>query len=147
MAKIITFLIINFIVSFIADIILNDLSKSTKYKSFASLAPYFENKYITVAGIYAGITIVKALLIQMLLSKVVLGYYIPITINDLVKYSLLAYILGYIIDVLIEKLSIFGESLDKFYEVVGSGHSGAAAFVFSIIMSYFLQNNLLPLLK
>ena len=91
MAKVITFLIINFIVSFMADI--------------------------------------------------------PITKEHLVKYCVLGYILGYIIDMLIEKLSIFGKSLDKFYEIVGSGHSGAAAFVVSIIMSYFLQNNLLPLLK
>ena len=147
MAKVVTFLLINFIVSFMADILLNDLSKSTEYKSFASLAPYFKDKYITVAGIYAGLTIVKALLIQMLLSKAVLGYYIPTTVQELVKYCVLGYILGYIIDVLIEKLSIFGKSLDKFYEIVGSGHSGAAAFVVSIVMSYFLQNNLLPLLK
>ena len=32
----------------------------------------------------------------------------------------------------------------KFYETVGSGHSGAIAFIFSILISYFLQNNLLP---
>ena len=147
MEKIYTFLLINFIVSFIADIVLNDLSKIEKYHYFTSLAPYFKDKYITVAGIYAGITIVVALIFQIVISKTLLGYYIPITNNELLHYCILAYILGYIIDKAIEKLSIFGKSLDKFYEIVGSGHSGAVAFIVSIIMSYFLQNNLLPLLK
>ena len=43
-----TFIFINFIVSFISDIMLNDLanSKQTKYISpiITSLKPYFENK-------------------------------------------------------------------------------------------------------
>jgi len=141
-----TFILINFIVSFISDIVLNDLSTLTQYKSLASLAPYFKNKYIVEAGVYAGLTIVVALLGLFMLSKSVFGYYVPSSGFQLAQYCCLAYILGYIIDVLIEKLSIFGTSLDKFYETVGSGHSGAIAFIFSILISYFLQNNLLPIL-
>ena len=142
-----TFIFINFIVSFISDILLNDLSTLNNYKSFASLAPYFKDKYIVEAGLYAGLTIVVALILIMILSNIALGYYVPKTGYQLAQYCCLAYILGYIIDVLIEKLSVFGTSLDKFYETVGSGHSGAIAFVFSIMISYFLQHNLLPTLK
>ena len=147
MNNVFTFVFITFIVSFISDIVLNDLSTLTQYKSLASLAPYFKDKYIVEAGVYAGLTIVVALICLMMLSSVTLGYYMPKTGLQLAHYCCLAYILGHIIDVLIEKLSVFGTSLDKFYETVGSGHSGALAFMFSIIISYFLQNNLLPLLK
>ena len=147
MNNVFTFIFINFIVSFVADIILNDLSKLTQYKSFASLAPYFKDKHIVEAGVYAGLTIVVAVVCLMMLSSIILGYYIPQSNYQLAQYCCLAYTLGYIIDVLIEKLSVFGASLDEFYETVGSGHSGALAFIFSIIISYFLQKNLLPILK
>tara|TARA_Y100000741_G_C18235415_1_gene551479 strand:+ start:482 stop:922 length:441 start_codon:yes stop_codon:yes gene_type:complete len=146
MNNVFTFIFINFIVSFISDIVLNDLSTLTQYKSIASLAPYFKDKYIVEAGVYAGLTIVVALIFLMIFSNSALGYYVPETGLQLAQYCCLAYILGYVIDVLIEKFSVFGTSLDKFYENVGSGHSGAFAFVFSIIISYFLQNNLLPIL-
>ena len=146
MNNVFTFIFITFIVSFISDIVLNDLSTLTQYKSLASLAPYFKDKYIVEAGVYAGLTIVVALIFLMVSSNIALGYYVPKTGNQLAQYCCLAYILGYIVDVLIEKLSVFGTALDKFYEKVGSGHSGALAFVFSILISYFLQNNLLPLL-
>ena len=146
MNNVFTFIFINFIVSFVADIVLNDLSTITQYKSLVSLAPYFKDKHIVEAGVYAGLTIVVAAVCLMMLSSVILGYYVPKSGYQLAQYCCLAYILGYIIDVLIEKLSIFGTSLDKFYETVGSGHSGAIAFIFSILISYFLQNNLLPIL-
>ena len=147
MNNVFTFIFINFIVSFVADIILNDLSTLTQYKSLASLAPYFKDKYIVEGGVYAGVTIVVAVVCLMMLSSVTLGYYMPKTGLQLAHYCCLAYILGYVIDVIIEKLSVFGTSLDKFYETVGSGHSGALSFIFSIIISHFLQNNLLPMLK
>ena len=146
MNNVYTFIFINFIVSFISDIVLNDLSTLNNYKSLESLAPYFKDKYILEAGLYAGLTIGVALILIMIVSSITLGYYVPKTGYQLAQYCFLAYILGYIIDVLIEKLSVFGTSLDKFYETVGSGHSGAIAFVFSIIISYFLQHNLLPIL-
>ena len=145
MSSIYTFLFINFVVSFISDIVLNDLSKSTNLY-FSSLAPYFRNKSIIEAGVYAGITIVIALLFQMLISNMVMSFYVPKTGIELSKYCILAYILGYIVDIVIEKFSIFGSTLEAFYRIVGSGHSGAIAFVFSIIISYLLQNNLLPIL-
>jgi hypothetical protein len=141
-----TFIFINFIVTFISDIVLNDLSTLAQYKSFASLAPYFKDKYIVEAGLYAGLTIVVALVCLMALSNITLGYYLPKRKYQLAKYCCLAYVLGYVIDVNIEKYSVFGTSLDKFYKTVGSGHSGAVAFVFSVAISYFLQNIFLPIL-
>ena len=116
MNNVFTFIFINFIVSFVADIVLNDLSTITQYKSLVSLAPYFKDKHIVEAGVYAGLTIVVAAVCLMMLSSVILGYYVPKSGYQLAQYCCLAYILGYVIDVLIEKLSVFGTSLDKFYE-------------------------------
>ena len=52
--KSITFIFINFMVGFISDIILNDLSKVNKD---IMLEDYFKNKYIFEAAVYAGLTI------------------------------------------------------------------------------------------
>ena len=128
MNSVLTFIFINFIVSFISDIVLNDLSKLTQYKSFASLAPYFKDKYIVEAGVYAGLTIVVALVLLIILSNNILGYFLPKNGYQLAQFCFLAYILGYIVDIFIEKLSLFGTTLNKFYETVGSGHSGALRF-------------------
>ena len=38
------------------------------------------------------------------------------------------------------KFKIFGNSLDLYYKVAGAGLCGALAFVFSIIISYYIQN-------
>ena len=58
--KLFTFFFINFVVSMISDIILNDIARGNiKFKSkiIDSLKPYFVNKSIIIASIYAGITI------------------------------------------------------------------------------------------
>lgn len=143
--KILTFLFINFIVSFVSDIVLNDLSHMKSNHSFQSLKPYFNKKYITEAGIYAGLTIVVAVSLVMILSKFLLGFYNPKKAKELMKFIILAYLSGYIIDIIIEKLKIF-DGLDRFYTEIGSGHSGAIAFIFSILFSYLIQNKIVPLL-
>ena len=50
------FLIINFIIGFISDIILNKLSYYNVMK-LDTLRPYFEDKTIIEAALYAGITV------------------------------------------------------------------------------------------
>jgi hypothetical protein len=47
--------------------------------------------------------------------------------------------LGYSIDIIIDKLKIFGNDLDLYYKTAGAGLWGALAFVFSIIISYIIQ--------
>ena len=69
--KPITFILINFFVSFFSDIVLNDLSK---YKSLHSLQSYFHNQSIIKCAFIAGLTIVIALLINMALSYLLFSY-------------------------------------------------------------------------
>jgi hypothetical protein len=143
--KVITFVIIVFIISLLSDILLNVLSKNSlikkyNFKIILSLVPYFKNKTIIQSAVYAGITIVAALLINMFISKNVFGFYIPNNNIDLVKFICLAFPLGYVIDIIIDKLKIFGNSLNLYYKTAGAGLWGALAFIFSIIISYLLTN-------
>lgn len=144
-----TFLFINFIVAIFSDIFLNDISTLyPKTHILGSLKPYFKNKLILEAGLYAGITIIIAVLLVSMFMLLIFGkkYMVPINNYALILYCIIAYILGYIIDVIIEKMNIFGDSLTNFYKITGSGHSGAIALIFSIVISYLLQKYLLPLL-
>ena len=143
--EIIIFIIINFIVSALSDVSLNLLTRNslTKYynlKIILSLRPYFKNKSIIKCAVYAGITIVVALLINILISKNLLGFFIPHNNTELIKFISIAFPLGYVIDIMIDKFKIFGSSLDLYYKAAGAGLWGALAFVFSIIISYFIQN-------
>lgn len=141
--KVIIFIIIVFIVSALSDILLNVLSRNSLIKDYnlkiiLSLKPYFKNKSMIQSAVYAGITIIVALLINMLISKNLLGFYIPNNNTELIKFICIAFPLGYIIDILIDKMKIFGNDLDLYYKVAGAGFWGALAFVFSIIISYLL---------
>ena len=142
--EVIIFIIINFIVSALSDVSLNLLSRNQLTKDYnlkiiLSLKPYFKNKSIIECAVYAGITIVVALLINMLISKKMLGFYIPHNINELIKFIGIAFPLGYAIDIMIDKFKIFGSSLDLYYKAAGAGLWGALAFVFSIIISYLIK--------
>ena len=143
--KVIIFIIIVFVVSALSDILLNLLSKNQLTKEYnlkiiMSLKPYFKNKTMIQSAIYAGITIIVALLINMLISKNIFGFYIPRNNIELIKFISIAFPLGYAIDIMIDKLKIFGNSLDLYYKAAGAGLWGALAFVFSIIISYLVQN-------
>jgi len=141
--KVIIFIIIIFIISALSDIILNFLSRNSLIKKYnlkiiLSLTPYFKNKSIIQSAIYAGITIVVALLINILISKNIFGFYTPSNNNELIKFICVAFPLGYAIDIIIDKFKIFGNDLDLYYKVAGAGLWGALAFVFSIIISYLI---------
>ena len=142
--KVIIFIIIIFIISALSDIILNFLSRNSLTKKYnleiiLSLRPYFKNKTIIHSAVYAGLTIVVALLINILISKKIFGFYTPSNNNKLIKFICIAFPLGYIIDIIIDKFKIFGNDLDLYYKVAGAGLWGALAFVFSIIISYIVQ--------
>ena len=143
--KVIIFIIIVFIVSSLSDILLNLLSKNQiteKYniKIILSLKPYFKNKTMIQSAIYAGLTIIVALFINMLFSKNIFGFYFPKNKNELIKFICIAFPLGYIVDIMIDKIKVFGSDLDLYYKTAGAGLWGALAFVFSIIISYSIQN-------
>ena len=142
-----TFLFINFMVSFISDIILRDIaSVSEPTTIIGSLQPYFRERTVIGAGIYAGITIVIATLFVSIITLHTFLFSVPYTYKTLGLYMIIAYVAGYIIDVIIDKTNLFGPTLRPFYKKAKSGHWGAIAFVFSILVSYIIQKTIVPLL-
>lgn len=140
--KSITFIFINFMVGFISDIILNDLSKVNKD---IMLEDYFKNKYIFEAAVYAGLTIAIATILLTSSSNIFLNFCLPSNNNELLKFLILGYIIGYILDYIIYKYKIF-DGLDNYYKKFGAGHYGAFAFIFSLIVSFIIQKNIIPYL-
>ena len=148
--KVFTFVFINFIVSFVSDIVLNDLA-STKQSYIRnpiidSLRDYFKNKTIIYSAILAGITIVLVLIGTILLSRLIFGFYNPNTLSQLLLFIIIAFPLGFIADVLIDYFKLFGSSLNKYYMIAGAGFYGALALILSICISYILQKKLIPIL-
>jgi hypothetical protein len=137
------FVLINFCVAYVSDNVLNDLSKYSKIKALTSLALYFKNKSIVLAGIYAGLTVVFATVILIVLNKQIFNSYIPNTnshifsSSKIIVYSIfftMAYIIGYALDIFIYKMNVF-DHLKPFYDEVGAGNGGALSFLFSLVVS------------
>ena len=145
------FFISNFAVSFISDVILNDLTNdrfnnNSYLNRIMSLKPYFNNKLITVSGIYAALTITLALIPVSLTTSYLFKIIYPKNIEELLKYCVVAFVYGYIIDILIDEFKLFGDTLDQYYQEFGRGFWGAAALLVSIIISYIINNFLIPVL-
>jgi len=134
---IIIFLFLNFAVSFMSDIILNDLS--THFNIVKSLQPYFYKQSIIKCAFDAGMTVLFALMINMFFSYFLFGFIIPKNFTNLINFCILAFLIGYIIDILIYKFKVFGDRLNVYYKNFGAGFWGSVAFVFSIVISYFIQ--------
>ena len=142
----ILFVIINFFVAYVSDNVLNDLSKHSKIKAFNSLLPYFKKKTIVGAGIYAGLTVAIATVMVMILYKIIFNSYLPKTKSLNYFFSVfmmyftffvIAYIIGYVLDVFIYKMNIF-DNLQPFYNEVGAGNGGALSFLFSLAVSFIV---------
>jgi len=131
------FVIINFCVSYVSDNVLSDLSKYTHVKAFTSLAPYFKNKPIVLAGIYAGITVAFATILLLLFTHLFLNTYLPVTNSEFAVTILVAYVIGYALDVFIYKMNLF-DNLEPFYKIVGTGNGGALSFIFSLVVSFIV---------
>ena len=135
--SIIVFVFFNFAVSFISDIILNDLS--THFNIVTSLQPYFYKQSIIKCAFDAGLTVLFALVINMIFSYFLFGFIIPNNFTNLIYFCVLAFFIGYIMDILIYKFKVFGDRLNVYYKKLGAGFWGALAFVFSIVISFFIQ--------
>jgi hypothetical protein len=137
------FIFLNFIISAISDVALNIISNTNNIQNtsriIAALKPYYKTKTMLEAAVYAGITIVIALLITMATTKLSIGLTVPSNNIELLKFLGIAFVIGFIIDKLIYKLKIFGNSLDEYYKEAGSGFWGALSFVFSITISCLLM--------
>lgn len=144
--NIFTFLFINFIVAFVSDILLNDLSRKPlslvfPSKIIQSLHIYFVNKSIVQAGIYAGLTVLIVLIPTILLFNLYFDVF-----RNKVLFSIFSFITGFISDIIIDKMNIFGNSLKPFYKLAGSGFWGGLAIAFSVCLSYIIQIYILPIL-
>ena len=131
------FILINFCVAYVSDNVLNDLSKYSKIKTFSSLSSYFKNKSIVVAGVYAGLTVAIATIALMFLYRMIFNEYFPTDSTTLTAYFIMAYAIGYALDVFIYKMNIFN-NLQPFYNEVGAGVGGALSFLFSLTVSFGL---------
>ena len=140
------FIIINFCVAYVSDNVLNDLSKYSKVKGFKSLSPYFKKNSIVGAGIYAGLTVAIATIALMILYKLVFNTYLPNTKSHQLFSStfmvyfiffIIAYFIGYALDVFIYRMNIF-DNLQQFYNEIGAGNAGALSFLFSLFVSFIV---------
>ena len=136
------FFIRQYIMYFISDIILNDLS--TNYNIVSSLKPYFRNESILISAFNAGITIEFGLLVTIFIYFILFHKVLPKTSVTFIYFCVIAFVVGYITDYFIYKWHIFGNRLDAYYKELGYGFWGATAFLFSIISSYFIQIKILP---
>jgi hypothetical protein len=126
------FILLNFFIGFFSDIGLNLTNL------VPSLKPYFKNKTIIGSALYAGITILVALFVTMVLSSMIFGFLIPLQMEQFYKFIILTAIVGYLADWYIYKAKVFGSDLDQYYKSLGIGFWGSAAFIVSVTASYFL---------
>ena len=132
--RLVIFTIVNFFIGFLSDIILNVTN------IVPSLKTYFEHRSILWSAFCAGLTIIFALFITYFISYNIFHFTMPVTINQLIRFTILTFVMGFIIDILIFKLNIFGKDMAIYYKKLGAGFWGAVAFSFSVVISYFIEN-------
>ncbi len=139
---------IYFFISFISDLILNYLSRQTYAPaSIKALKVYFlrssiKNSVIRdlISAINAGLTIVAAIILTMCLSYLLFNFVHPRTLAQLFRFLLVAFPVGYLMDIFIYKTELFGPTLNPFYRIAGAGFWGAMAFIFSILGAYVIES-------
>ncbi len=136
------FILISFVVGFVADIVLNDLSKSNK--TFVTLRPYYADKSIFYACFLSGVIIAIGTGVLMVAYKMLTKSYLPSTFSQIVMFLAVGYVVGYLLDVAIDKFNILGESIKPFYKAFGSGHSGAIAFEVALVATILTAKYVLP---
>ena len=138
-----------FFIGFLSDIVLNYLSRQTYAPAtIKALKVYFSRPGIknallrdTVSAAYAGLTIVAALLVTMIFAQLMFNFTYPRSLTQLYQFLLLAFPIGYLMDILIYKTELFGPTLNPFYKIAGAGFWGAMAYIFAIIIAYFISIN------
>ena len=129
------------IVSCLSDLGLNYIShQSWSPETIAALRTYFDKRGPIASSLYAGLTVFIVLLPTILLSHLLFGYDMPVNAKQLNQFLLLAFPIGYISDVIVNRYKIFGHDLDEYYKIAGEGFWGAIAFLFAIIFGWFITN-------
>ena len=140
-------LLLNFFIGFVSDIGLNYLSRqSYSPESIKALEFYFKRKTIKtepartiISAINAGLTVLICLMVIMVISKLLFGFAFPTSLKQLYPYLPLTFLLGYLADVLIYKMELFGDTLNPYYKASGgAGLWGALSIIFSVLLSYIL---------
>lgn len=132
------FLIINFIIGFVSDIVLNKLSYYN-FMKLNTLRPYFENKTIMVAALYAGITVYVIVGIISIVFRIFNKRYLPSTQKEYIIYLLLTFVIGFIADYIIYWIDIFPK-LELYYKEVGKGLWGGLAILFSVMIGLLIKH-------
>ena len=139
-------LLIYFFVAFNSDLVLNYLSRqSYAPASIRALKIYFLRQGIKnstlrnfVSATNAGLTVVLAILITLFLAKVFFNMSHPRSLKELLRFLLIAFPVGYLLDIAIYKTELFGPTLNPIYRIAGAGFWGAMAFIFAILACYGL---------
>ena len=134
------FILINGLVGFFSDIVLNGLS-NYKLMNLNTLRPYFNHHSIVGAATLASITTMVVVYIICFVYKLIYDKYLPKTNRERIVFVILTFIIGYIADVIIHRLNIFPK-LKLYYKVVGGGLWGGLAITFSVILSYLILYNI-----
>jgi len=135
----ILFIIINFIVSAISDIIIQYFVYQPDANARLKSLRHYYKVYGKTAIILAGIPVCLLLLIHFLLFKVLFGIYLPTrSTKYIIYFIILSFILGYVTDYIINKHHVFGHALDEYYKIPYAYVWGMLAYVFSIIISYII---------
>ena len=127
------FLILNAIIGFLSDITLNILS-NYNFMNFNTLRPYFKNRSMLYLAIYASIITFTLVLICINIYKIMFN---KLSHNKFIYLAIIAFIVGYIADVIADKLNTF-PGMRLFYDTVGSGVWGGISILFSVVLSYFI---------
>jgi len=130
------FLIFNALIGFFSDVVINILTHMN-LSFLNSLKPYFDNKSVFKAAFYASITVLIIVGFIMELFYLIYDKYLPETKNEYIIFIILTFILGYISDIIINRVNIFPR-LKEYYKDVGEGLWGGFAIVFSVIISLIL---------
>jgi len=133
----ILFLVFNFLVGFFSDIVLNLLTNQD-IQLLNTLKPYFANKSVFKAALYASLTVIIIVGIIMTIFKMIYDKYLPDSHmnNEIFVYLLITFVIGYLADIAIYKINIFPK-LKLYYQKVGKGLWGGLAILFSVILSLF----------
>jgi hypothetical protein len=146
---ILLFILINFIVSCISDIVIQYFAfKPNANLRLKSLIPYYKYYGKTPSIILAGLTVCTLLIIHLFLFNLVFDVYLPTHSIKLIIYFLIStLIFGYIADYSINNLHIFGNTLNAYYKIKNAYIWGMLAYFFSIMISYVVLGLYLSLIN
>ena len=127
------FLVLNGIIGFFSDIALNILS-NYNFMNLNTLRPYFEDRSMLYLAIYASIITFTLVLICINIYKIMFN---KLPTNEFMYLAIIAFIVGYIADVIADKLNTFS-GMRLYYDTVGSGLWGGLSILFSVVISYYI---------